>query len=264
MMSAVSKRARFAGTILIAGLALAPFAAAQTQLPPPTNQTLADERQDQIEELQAQLNTATAENERLQHDLAVAQREVARLQTMVNDLTAANAANAPPPTATDGAAAPSTLSPAQAARVGQLGTVSSSAPAASTTPADPAEAFRRARALLDAGNLAEAEEAFADFVQANPNATNAPAARYWLAYTLLARNNFDDATTTFADYLRRYPNGAQAADAQVGLGVALAGNHNNAQACTAFSIVPRRYPHAAQTVRDRAAREARALHCPAT
>jgi tol-pal system protein YbgF len=110
---------------------------------------------------------------------------------------------------------------------------------------------------------AQTEVSFTDFLRTYPTSREAPEARYWLGYTLLARNNYTDAASTFVEYLRRTPNGPNAASAQVNLGVALAGLNHKEQACAAFANVPQRYPHSAQSVRQRAAREARALNCSA-
>ena len=251
-------------------LLIAPFAMAQTVLPPPTGNAQADSRQDQIEELQQQLRQATADNEALQRRLNEAQREVTRLQGVVGELTAANnalsqpsaeglpppnlatAGNRPADTSLAGAPAGQGLSPAQVAATGQLGT----APA----PSDSAGAFQNARTLMLAGHYAEAEVAYGDFLRDYATSRDAPNARYWLGYTQLARNNYTDAAATFVDYLRRYPNGENAPAAQVNLGMAFAGMGNNRQACSAFTHLPARSP---QTVRDRAAREARALNCAA-
>ncbi|MGE0830200.1 MAG: hypothetical protein AB7O04_12725, partial [Hyphomonadaceae bacterium] len=48
----------------------------------------AGERQDRIEEMERQLQAATEENDRLQHQLSQAQAEIRRLQGMVGDLSA--------------------------------------------------------------------------------------------------------------------------------------------------------------------------------
>lgn len=240
-----------------AALTLAAPAMAQTVLPPPGSYGQADSRQDQIEALQRQLQEATAENERLQRDLNQAQRDNARLQAMVNDLTAANAASTTAPAA----ATPAPSSPAAAStprQTGQLGTMPASA-----LPGDAGAAYSRARTLLNAGNYAEAEAAFAEFLRVHGDANTAPDALYWYAYALLARNNYSDAASNFVTYLRRYPEGPRAPDSQVRLGVALAGMGDTTRACAAFNLVPRRYPRAAAAVRTDAANRARELRCPA-
>lgn len=240
----------------------------------------ADVRQDRIEELERQLQESTAAQEDLQRQLIEAQREVARLQAMVNDLAVVRdahdaaqtgqggggAAPASPPAApVDQApapraqAAPPPASPPPPAQVGQLGTLP-----ASDLPGDAGEAYSRARTLLTNGRLAEAEAAFQDFLTRFADAPTAADGRFWYAFTLLARNNYEPAAQGFLDYLRRTPSGPRAPEALVRLGMALGGMDRTDQACGAFRDLPRRYPHAAQAVRDLAARESRALRCPTT
>ncbi|WP_395646114.1 tol-pal system protein YbgF [Terricaulis sp.] len=279
-------RGQLAACIAAAGLFALPAAAvAQTQLPPPQTYGQAETRQDRLEELEGQLRDATAENERLQYQLQQANREITRLRAMVGDLAAANQSLGQSETPPADAAAPpqqpqspppqqrseggsSGLNAAQERAVGTLGTMpATQAPpqrAASTEPLpEPGPLYSRARELLNNGRLAEAEEAFAQFLEAYPTAETAPDARYWYAYTLLARNNYQSAATSFVDYLRRYPTGARAPDAQVRLGMALAGLGDRRRACAAWADIPTRYPRAPQRVRDDAQREMRASQCAA-
>lgn len=276
--SALFSRNRLAAVIAAAGFLLCSTASAQTQLPPPAYGQ-ADARQDRVEELEGQLRDATAQNEQLQYQLQQANREITRLRGMVGELAGVNQSLATPsdPNAAatpdtgkppeDSAADPqqqSGLNAAQQRATGTLGTMpASAAPASPPPPADPAPAYSQARQLLNNGRLAEAQEAFTNFLTDFPSAETAPDARYLLAYTQLARESYQEAASGFVDYLRRYPNGARAPDAQVRLGMALNGMGQTRQACAAWLDVPRRYPRAQQSLRDRATSEARAAHCPA-
>lgn len=212
----------------------------------------ADQEQNRVEQLEAQLRQATADNERLQYQLMQAQQEISRLQQMTGDLAAANNSlqTAPPPQPAPIQAPP----PPPAPR-------SDATPPA--TPADPAASYSAARQLLLNGQNAEAEVAFTNFLRDNPNATTAPDARYWLAFTHLARNDYQSAASGFVDYLQRYPSGPRAPEAQVRLGMALAGLGQTRQACAAFRDMPTRYPRASQAARDLATREARTARCTA-
>lgn len=265
---------RLAACIAAAGLlfSFAP-ASGQTTLPPPAYGA-ADERQDRIEELERQLREQTAENERLQRELMEAQREITRLRNMVGELAGVNqslaegaqpseegAASPPAPPAQPAnppAASGPGLNPAQQRATGTLGTLP-----AEQGPAEAGAAYSRARELLVNGRYAEAEIAFADFLQRFPNAETAADARFWYGFTLLARNNYTDAAASFVEYLQRTPNGPRAPEAQVRLGMALVGMNQQRQACAAFAALPRRYPNAPRNVRDLAQREARAADCPA-
>ena len=253
---------------------------AQTRLPPVQSTEQADAQQDRIEELQRQLAEATAQNEDLQHQLAVANREITRLNAMVGNLAQVNQdavaslqnQNGAPPAA--GASPPSPSGPpagapgdedksAQAAAQGSLGSISQSA-LPPPPPADPDQAYANARGYLLAGQYPQAEDAFAHFLEDFPNADTAVDARFWYAFTLLARNNYQDAAANFVRYLQAAPHAARAPEAQVRLGMSLAGMGQTRQACGAFSSLPQHYPNAPRNIRDLAAREARAAHCPAS
>ncbi len=257
---------RFAALLAAAGFLFALPASAQTQLPPPTYGQ-ADQRQDRIEELETQLRDATAENERIQFELLQAQREIQRLRGLVGELAGVNQslsqgapaegaprspAAAPQPERRSEAPAP------QPQQTGSLGTLPASA-----LPGDAGQAYSVARELLVNGKYAEAEVAFAQFLQAFPEATTAADARFWYAFTLYARTNYEGARDGFVEYLRTAPNGPRAPEAQARLGMALAQLGQTRQACSAFANLPRRYPSAPRNVRDLATREATALRCTA-
>ena len=147
--SANHYRSRLAACLAAAGLLFAPAALAQTQLPPPSYGQ-ADARQDRIEELEAQLREATAEQERIQYELVQAQREIRRLQAMVSELTGVNQALSAPepgqeplaPTQQLQAPPPTGQAPRGPQQTGQLGTLS-----ADQLPGDAGQAYSRARGL---------------------------------------------------------------------------------------------------------------------
>ncbi len=274
------RTARLAAIIAAAGFLFAAPALAQTRLPPPTQSASADARQDRIEDLEAQLRDAEARNEQLQRQLNDANRNVTRLQGLVDEAVGVNrslqegltapADGAAPPVSSGGgqanAAPPSqtALNDAQRNATGTLGTMSGGRTVDTATPVmDPADAYSRARELLVDGNYAEAEAAFEDFLQRYPQATNAADARFWFAFTQLARNNYTDAAANFVSYLQATPQGPRAPEAQVRLGMALAGMGQRTQACQAFGSLARRYPNAPRNVRDLATRESRAAQCAA-
>lgn len=261
--------------LVAAGFLFASPALAQTQLPPPAYGQ-ADARQDRIEELETQLREATAENERLQFEIIQRDREITRLRGMVGELAGVNQSLATPPAegqapaatptppnrgggqASNANPAPATLNEAQRAATGTLGTMPASA---ASPPREPGPEYSRARELLVNGQYAEAELAFAGFLEAFPRAETAADARFWLAFTQLARNNYEDAAANFLSYLQNSRNGPRAPEAQVRLGMALVGMGQQRQACGAFASLATRYPNAPRNIRDLATREARAAQC---
>lgn len=257
--------------ILAAALVAAIPVSANAQARPPASVVVADERQNRIEALERELVEATAAQEELQRELFEARREITRLRSMVNDLAAVRDAQdeiaAPPPAEgsappaasetprAPAAAPPPAPPPRQTGSLGEL--------PASATPGDAGAAYTRARMLLNNGRYAEAEAAFVDFLRVHPNAETVGDVRYLLAFTQLARNDFQPAAQGFLEYLQRTPNGPRAPEALVRLGMALGGMERTDQACAAFRDLASRYPRASQSVRDLAAREARALRCSA-
>ena len=276
-----SQPARFAACLAAAGFLFVAAASAQTQLPPPAYGG-ADARQDRIEELERQLREQTAETEELQRRLNEANREITRLRGMVGELAGVNQslsqgqqppadASGPPPSTppaatqprgADANPAPANLNAAQQRATGTLGTVPAGA-VPPPGPRDPVADYSQARELLNNGRLAEAEAAFGAFLERHPSDSNAADARFWFAFTLLARNNYTDAAANFVQYLQATPNGIRAPEAQVRLGMALIGMGEQRQGCGAFANLARRYPNAPRSVRDLAAREARAAQCNA-
>ena len=243
-----------------------PASYAQNEVQQPSPQRNADVQQDRIEALEAQLREATAQQEQLQYQLMQAQREIRRLQGIVGELAATNddlVEGAAEPQS-NGQAPPGPQSDARSRATGTLGTLPAGAVPASqnTAPAaprpSPEEAFRSAQQLLLNSSIAEAENAFGQFVQNYPDAPQVADAQFWYAYTLLARNNYTDARAQFVSFLRAHPNHVRAAEAQVRLGMALNGLGDKRTACAAFQDLPR---GSARAVRDLAAREARAAEC---
>jgi len=276
----VQASTRLAAACAAAGVLFVSVAAAQTTLPPPQQYGTADARQDRLQELEQALRDATAENERLQNELNQRDREIRRLQNLVDEAVGVNRALITPPA--DGQAPASGGSPgnaqraetepvagslnsAQQAATGTLGTIPAGTPlpAPATPPASTADdLYTRARAHLNAGRLAEAEADFASFLEAYPNVTQTTNAHYWYGRTLLARNNHEAAAQNFYQYLRRAPRGPNAPDAQVNLGLALIGMGQREQGCAALTGLTENYPNASASVRELAAREARAARCP--
>jgi tol-pal system protein YbgF len=268
---------RLAASVAAAGLLFASAALAQTTLPPPQQYGSADARQDRLQELEQALRDSTSENERLQNELNQRDREIRRLQNLVDEAVGVNRALTTPPAdgqAPTGGTPPSApraenggqsgLNSAQQAATGTLGSIPAGTPlpAPATTPAPTAdELYTRARAHLNAGRLAEAEVDFAAFLEAYPNVTQTTNAHYWYGRTLLARNNHEAAAQSFYQYLRRAPRGPNAADAQVNLGVALVGMGRRDQGCAALTGLTENYPNATAAQRELAAREARAARC---
>ncbi|HTP83209.1 MAG TPA: tol-pal system protein YbgF [Alphaproteobacteria bacterium] len=106
------------------------------------------------------------------------------------------------------------------------------------------------------------EQAFREFLKANPNHRLAGNANYWLGETFYARKDYPDAATTFAEGLKKYPKSEKAPDNLLKLGMALAQLKRKDDACGAFAELNRRYPNAPPQVKNTAQRERGRLACP--
>lgn len=217
--------------------------------------------QDQINALQRELQAVTSEKEQLVRERDTAAAEVKRLNRIVEDLLAKEAAaSAPPPPPPPVMAPAPGFSPAPApAQTGQLGTLPASA-----LPGDAGEAFRRARALLLQGDFASAESAFTQFLAAYGDTSLAPEAKFWLGRTLVSRGANAQAAKVFIDMVRTHAAAPLAPDALIWAGAALRQDGASAQACAVLADVPRRYARLSPEQKALLDRERRAAQpCPA-
>ena len=144
--------------------------------------------------------------------------------------------------------------------------VASAPPAASTAavslPAGaPAAQYEYAFAYLMRRDFPGAEEAFRQFVAANPNDPLAGNAQYWLGETYYVRNEFPAAARTFAEGFQRYPDSGKAADNLLKLGLSLAALERKDDACITFAKLSTAYPGAPANILQRAKRERDKLGC---
>jgi tol-pal system protein YbgF len=116
--------------------------------------------------------------------------------------------------------------------------------------------------LLQAARWAEAEQAFASFVQENPDDPRTPTASYWLGETYLLRKDYATAAAVFARNYRTYGEEARRApDNLLKLGVALAAVGDRERACQTFAELGRRHPDAPAPIRQALSRERSAAGC---
>ena len=239
--------------------------------------------QDRVDDLERQLRQATGDNERLQRERDLARADVARLEKLVNDLLAEQAAaqaaaQAEPAPASPSAAkppgpapkptpAPKPAPPAATQTPGTAGPpVVEPAPEAAPPPAASAEsaaAYRAVRLQLMRGDAAGAEAGLRQWIEQYPADPLAPEAKYWLGQTLLGRSANEEAAKVFVELLRSHTSAPIAPDAMGRLGVALTRMGQKAKGCAAFADVARRFPNAAPAVKARAREEASKANCPA-
>jgi tol-pal system protein YbgF len=105
------------------------------------------------------------------------------------------------------------------------------------------------------------EQAFHEFLAANPNHRLAGNAQYWLGETYYARKDYKDAAAAFAEGVKKYPKSEKAPDNLLKLGMSLALLNRKADACGVLADLNRRFPSAPAPVKTTAQRERSRLGC---
>lgn len=131
-------------------------------------------------------------------------------------------------------------------------------------PASADEAWTQARAVLQAGDYAEAGDAFEAFAAAYPQDPRAQEASYNLAETRYMREDWQGAAAAYATALRGWPRTTWAAESTIKLAQALGRLERQTQGCQSLAEFRRRYaPTASARGRTRAEAAARELGCAA-
>jgi len=192
-----------------------------------------------VGDLEQSLTRMNSTVEATTHDLDLAKRDNAALQSQVKTLAERlNAAEQKAAEAAAATAAPPAIEPA--------------APAADPKAAA-AEAFSRARALMLSGDYDQAESAFSDYVATYPDTPKTPEARYWWGKTLSVRGAHANAASAYIGAIRGWPQTSWAPDAVVELSRSLIALKKPTDACQTLAELSRRYPKATTSVMARAA-----------
>lgn len=227
-----------------------------------------------VQELEEALRKLTGRVEELEHQQSqllargpgpgtgtpLAQAPAAAAQPPAAPATAPPVAlAAPAPGATSRPAAPAPEPDAAAKQGHVLGTIPQSA--ARDLP-NAGDGYQAGLDLLQAAKWAEAEQAFASFVQEHPDDPRTPTASYWLGETYLMRKDYPTAAAVFARNYRSYGEKApRAPDNLLKLGVALAAMGQRDKACQTFAELAKRHPNVAAPIRQALSRERTAAGC---
>jgi tol-pal system protein YbgF len=165
-------------------------------------------------------------------------------------------------------------------RSGNLGTLTSPAPARQPPPEEPPppppqtaaaggalppgnaqDQYNYAMGLLTQANYPAAEQAMRAFVQRYPKDPLAGNAQYWLGETYYVRKDYGNAATAFAQAYEKYPKSPKAADDLLKLGMSLTALNQRADACKAYARLQRDFPAPPQTIRERLTAEKQRAGC---
>ncbi|MEJ0062146.1 MAG: tol-pal system protein YbgF [Alphaproteobacteria bacterium] len=123
------------------------------------------------------------------------------------------------------------------------------------------EQYDRAFSLLRNAEYDEAETAFKNFIEKNPQDKLIDNAKYWLGETYYVRNQHEAAAVAFADAYQAAPKGSKAPDSLLKLGMALGALGKHDDACTTLGEVKNKFPSAPATVKSRTDQEMKKLQC---
>jgi tol-pal system protein YbgF len=150
-----------------------------------------------------------------------------------------------------------TAAAAQVAAAPPVGSV----PPPPAPPADPAVAFKQAKDMLLAGDYANAEQAFAAYVNNYPESTRTPEARYWLGETEFVREAYSDAAGNYIGAIRGWPQTSWAPDATLKLARSMVALKKTTEACRTLDELSKRYPKAPAQIVSRATSTRAAAKC---
>lgn len=137
----------------------------------------------------------------------------------------------------------------------------SSSTVAAITPEGPGEMYDLAYNYLLAGDYDLAEQAFRQYSQTYPNASDAPDAAYWLGESLFQQQKYTDAAEVFLSAQKGHPDSGKAPEMMLKLGMSLAKLQNRETACITYKEVSRRYPQMSANVKRKLESEQSAANC---
>ncbi|AZS22690.1 MULTISPECIES: tol-pal system protein YbgF [unclassified Caulobacter] len=205
---------------------------------------------DRVSDLEQTLTRLNGQNEAVTFELTKAQRTAADQKARADSLEQRLAA------------VERTLADLQAASTVQASSAGAGdLPPPPAPPADPAVAFKQAKDLLLAGDYANAEQAFAAYVNNYPDSAKAPEARYWLGETQFVREAYTDAAGNYIGAIRGWPQTSWAPDATLKLARSMVALKKTAEACRTLDELSKRYPKAPAQVNARATSTRVAAKC---
>ncbi|MEM9600690.1 MAG: tol-pal system protein YbgF [Pseudomonadota bacterium] len=233
-----------------------------------TGDPAAERLMSRIDTLEATIRTLRGEIERLSYEADISDRELSALQDdvrllqdqstamkiQIDEIARGTPQRAEPQVDETYAEGPATLSPVLGPPDG--GQQDFVLPPASDNPDNDASGMGEiGKARLAEGDYAGAEAAFAQYLQAFPNAGDAGEIHYWMGESFYVRGRYNAAAESYVASLQVNENNSRAPDALVKLAAALREMGQSEQSCAALASFDTQYPNASQASRDKAARE---------
>jgi tol-pal system protein YbgF len=133
--------------------------------------------------------------------------------------------------------------------------------ASTPAPTSAKDVYRAAYDHVLAGEYAQAETGFRDYMKQFPKDEKNSDARYWLGESLAGQEKHKEAAEVLLSAQRDFPKSKKAPDMLLKLGVSLAALDNKDVACATFAQVSKKYPKAGPTLLSRVSEEQSKAGC---
>jgi len=114
---------------------------------------------------------------------------------------------------------------------------------------------------LAEGDFAGAQISLSQYLEFNPEASDAGEMSFWLGESYFVRGGYADAADAYITSMRKNPDGAKAPDAMVRLAAALRELGNVSESCQTLASFPEQFPNARDAVKEKARIEAARTGC---
>lgn len=207
----------------------------------------------QVQQLQAQVQTLNGQVSELQHDM---QTQNAQMQKQIGDLKFQM---------TNGGAAPGATSGAASAAATAASATPAAAPAApapsAAIPSSPKDALRAALKAYDQHDYSNAAVIAQQIVAKNKSAPEAYRAQYLVAQSYAAQNNSQSAAVAYYSTYSMNKAGTYAPHAMLGLATSLANLHQNQEACETIASLNSQFTNPSVGMKRDIDRVVERAHC---
>ncbi len=114
---------------------------------------------------------------------------------------------------------------------------------------------------LAEGDFVGAQTSLSQYLEFNPDASDAGEMSFWLGESYFVRGGYADAADAYITSMRKNPAGAKAPDAMVRLAAALRELGSISESCQTLSSFPEQFPNAREAVKEKARVEAARSGC---
>ncbi len=126
---------------------------------------------------------------------------------------------------------------------------------------NPSDLYQVAYGHVLAGDYAQAEQEFRDYLDIFPKGEKAADANFWMGEAQYSQGKFSDSAKTFLNAHQAFSSSPKAPEMLLKLGMSLAQLDNKETACATLREVGKRYPNASSAVKGKVKSEQSRLAC---